>query len=84
MLSVDDVIAIIAEYKGDSPDFLSKHGAWVLTVLGVGTACLGTLFAYFLKSRCKKIKTCCFECDRELLTPVEAVSKISSTETELA
>jgi prephenate dehydrogenase len=39
----------------------------VLTIIGVGTGCLGTLFAYFLKSRCRKIKACGFECDRDVL-----------------
>ena len=66
-LTVEDVIRIIGEYKGDPPDFLEKHGAWVLTIIGVTTGCLGTLFAYFLKSRCKKIKACGFECDRDVL-----------------
>ena len=66
-LTVEDVISIISEYKGDPPDFLEKHGAWVLTIIGVATGCLGTLFAYFLKSRCKKIKACGFECDRDVL-----------------
>jgi hypothetical protein len=36
-LSVDEVIDIISEYKGDPPDFLDKHGAWVLTIVGVAT-----------------------------------------------
>ena len=66
-LTVDDVIAIIREHKGDPPDFLSKHGSWLLTIVGVATGCVGTVFAYFLKSRCKKIKVCGCECDREVL-----------------
>ena len=61
------VIQIISEYKGDPPDFLDKHGAWVLTIVGVATGCVGTLLAYFLKSRCKKIKLCGLECDREVV-----------------
>ena len=66
-LTVDDVITIIKEYKGDPPDFLEKHGAWLLTIVGVGVGCVGTLLAYFLKSRCKKIKVCGLECDRDVL-----------------
>ena len=65
-LTVDDVLAIIKEYKG-SPDFIEKNGAWLLTIVGVATGCLGTLVAYFLKSRCKKIKACGLECDREVV-----------------
>jgi hypothetical protein len=78
-LTVADVIKIIEEYKDDPPDFLQKHGAWVLTVVGVSTACLGTIFAYFLKSRCKRIKLGCLECDREV--PVkEPTSVVNPTE----
>ena len=48
------------------PDFIEKNGAWLLTVIGVFTACVGSVFAYFLKSRCKKIKCCGVSCDREV------------------
>jgi hypothetical protein len=78
-LTVADVISIIEEYKDDPPDFLQKHGAWVLTVVGLSSACLATVFAYFLKSRCKRIKLFCIECDREV--PVlEPTSVVNPTE----
>ena len=67
-LTIDDVLAILREHKGDPPDFLEKHGAWVLTIVGVATGCLGSMFAYFLKSRCRKIKCLGLECDRDVLT----------------
>jgi hypothetical protein len=65
-LLVDDILAIIREHKGDPPDFLEKHGAWVLTIVGAGTGLLGAMFAYFLKSRCRKIKCFGLECDRDV------------------
>ena len=78
-LTVDDVLQIIQEYKGDPPDFLQKHGAWVLTIVGVGSACLGTMFAYFLKSRCKKLRFGCIECDREVIEfDAKEVSSVAS------
>lgn len=50
------------------PDFIERNGAWVLTIAGMGAACVGTVLTYFLKSRCRKIRCCGLECDR---TPVE-------------
>jgi len=49
------------------PDFIEKNGAWLLTVIGVFSACVGTVFTYFLKSRCKKISCCGVACDREVV-----------------
>jgi len=50
------------------PDFLEKHNGFVLTVVASMSACMGVVFTYFLKSRCKKIKCFGLECDR---TPIE-------------
>lgn len=50
------------------PDFIERNGAFVLTVIGVITGFLGGLFTFFLKSRCKRIKLCCLECDRTPIT----------------
>ena len=49
------------------PDFLEKHSAWLLTIIGVFAACIGTVLTYFLKSRCSKIKFCCISCDRDVV-----------------
>ena len=59
------------------PDFLEKHGAWLLTIIGVATACIGTVLTYFIKSRCKKIKCCGMSCDRDVieLSPSEVEIK---------
>jgi hypothetical protein len=49
------------------PDFLEKHSTFLITLLGSFGACLGVVFTYFLKSRCKKISTPCFTCDRDVI-----------------
>jgi len=48
------------------PSFLEKHETFVITIIGLGGSAFGVLFAYFLKSRCRKIKVCfgLFSCDR--------------------
>ena len=55
------------------PSFLESHETFILTIIGIGSSGLGVLFAYFLQSRCKKIKFCwgCLNCDR--VPPVESV-----------
>jgi hypothetical protein len=50
------------------PDWLEKHSTFVLTLVASLSACVGVVFTYFLKSRCKKIKCCGLECDR---SPIE-------------
>ena len=64
------------------PDFIEKNGAWLLTIIGVFTACVGTVLTYFLKSRCKKIKCCGMSCDRDVLElspqDVEVTSRSSN------
>lgn len=78
-LTPEECIKYLQEFKGDKPDFIQNNGAWLLTVIGVGSACLGTVFTYFLRSRCHKLKLGCMECDR---TPVEMES-VSATVTEV-
>ena len=52
------------------PSFLEKHETFVITIIGLGGSAVGVMLAYFLKSRCKKIKVCfgLFSCDR---VPIE-------------
>lgn len=64
-LSPAECLNFLKEYKG-SPDFIERNGAWLLTIIGVGSACLGTVLTYFLKSRCHKLKIGCLECDRTI------------------
>ena len=49
------------------PDFIERNGTWLLTLVGVGTSFVGALLAYFLKSRCKKVKCLCIQCEREVV-----------------
>ena len=79
-LTVDDLIALIQETKGDKPDFLEKHGAWVLTIVGIATGAFSALLVYFLKSRCKKISCWGLNCDREVIKlDANSVDLTSST-----
>ena len=48
-------------------DFIEKNGTWLLTIIGLISACVGSVFAYFLKSRCKRIYCCGMGCDREVV-----------------
>jgi len=48
-----------------SPDFLEKHEAFVITIVGILGGALGVLLNYFMKSRCTKIKCCGVGCDRQ-------------------
>ena len=61
---------------GYNPDFIERNGAWVLSMVGVLSACCSGLMVYMLKSRCTKIRLCGIECERDVLamdvTDVEA------------
>ena len=65
---MDEIITLLETLKDDKPDFLTKHGAWLLTVIGIASGLVGGIFTYFLKSRCSKIKLGCFSCERQ---PIE-------------
>tara|TARA_R110000787_G_scaffold7790_1_gene26083 strand:- start:1206 stop:1454 length:249 start_codon:yes stop_codon:yes gene_type:complete len=57
------------------PTFLEKNQTFLLTIIGLGGSAFGVLTAYFLKSRCKKIKIFwgCLSCDRTVLElPIES------------
>ena len=64
------------------PSFLEKHETFVLTIIGLGGSAVGVMLAYFLKSRCKKIKCCfgLFSCDRvpPIDLPIETIEIQSS------
>ncbi len=64
------------------PDWLEKHNAFVLTLVGILGGGAGVLLSYFLKSRCTKIKCCGINCDREPITldssQVEVVTSSSN------
>ena len=49
------------------PDFLEKHSTFVLTICTLLGGGIGVVLTYFLKSRCKTIKTPCLSCDRDVI-----------------
>jgi hypothetical protein len=69
------------------PSFLEKHETFVLTIIGLGGSAVGVMLAYFLKSRCKKIKCCfgLFSCDRiPIDLPIESTDVNVVTESSNA
>ena len=66
----------------DPPDFLGKHGAWLLTVIASVSALFGVCFTYFLKSRCKNISTPCISCDREVAALESSEMHVTSSTVE--
>jgi len=45
--------------------------SFILTLVGLIGGGLSALLVYFLKSRCKTIKCCCLECERDVLQNVQ-------------
>lgn len=62
------------------PDWLEKHNGFLITLIGALSACMGVVFAYCLKSRCKNIKTPCVSCDREVIELQPHNIEITSTQ----
>jgi len=52
---------------GCEKDFLEKHDGFIITIVGSVGAVIGVFLTYFLKSRCKNIKTPCASCDRDVV-----------------
>ncbi len=65
--------------EGYDPDFIERNGAWLLSVFGIISACISGMLVYFLKSRCRTIKCCGMECERDVLdlttVPESAISR---------
>ena len=61
------------------PDFIERNGAWLLTVTGVIATCVGGMFTYFLKSRCKHIRVCGMECERDVVS-LQVIEPVQTTE----
>ncbi len=57
-VAVAHVIELIETLKESPPDFIQKNGAWLISVIGIASACVGGIFTYFLKSRCTEINVC--------------------------
>jgi hypothetical protein len=62
-----DAIELITAIKEAPPDFIQKNGAWLITIIGLVSACGGLVFTYFLKSRCSEIKCFGLSCKRQVL-----------------
>ena len=60
-LTAEECFEYMQLIKGEQ-DWLEKHGAWALTVVGLAAGCIGGVLTYFLRSRCKKLKFGCTEC----------------------
>jgi hypothetical protein len=57
------------------PDFVERNGAFLLSLVGMVGACISGLLAYFLRSRCRTIKCCGCECERDVLDANLAVER---------
>ena len=49
------------------PDFIERNGAWLLSVVGILGSCTTAVLVYFLRSRCRRIRCCGCECERDVL-----------------
>jgi hypothetical protein len=65
------------------PDFIERNGTWILSMVGVMGACVSGLLMYMIKSRCRNIKCCGAECDREVvaLEPTSVAPRLESSRT---
>ena len=48
-------------------DWLERNGTLLLSLVTMLSSCFAGLLVYALKSRCKKIKCLCTECERDVL-----------------
>ena len=62
------------------PDFIERNGTWVVTMVGILATCVGGMFTYFLRSRCRNIKCWGMECQREVLALDPKDVKIETTD----
>ena len=67
MTDVDDVINLIESLKDPPPDYIQKNGTFIITIVGLVSACSAAVLTYFLKSRCSEIKCLGLNCKRQVL-----------------
>lgn len=53
--------------NGYEPDFVERNGAFILSMLGIVMTCISGGMVYMLKSRCRTIRCCGVECERDVL-----------------
>ena len=61
-------------------DFLEKNSAFFLSLAAMLGACFGVLLQYLRASRCRTIKCCGMECERDVLPPDQAMVDTSAVE----
>ncbi len=61
-----------------TPDWLEKHETFTLTMVATVSAAITALLAYFLKSRCTKIKCFGMSCNRQPLNLDEIANDIAN------
>ena len=64
---VGNALDLIGAIKDAPPDFIQKNGTWLITVIGLFSACIGAILTYFLKSRCTEIKCLGLSCKRQVI-----------------
>lgn len=43
--------------------------SFIIALVGIGSACVGGFLTFLLRSRCRTIKCCGVECERDVLSP---------------
>ena len=66
-MSIECPIECLDSCCPNEPGFVEKNGAFILTLVGGVTACMGMVLTYFLKSRCKKVSCLGVSCDRDVI-----------------
>ena len=67
-------------WRESPPTWLERHEGWTITMVGILGGGLGALLAFFMRSRCTKIKCFGLACDREpLALEPSQVEVVSST-----
>ena len=66
--------------SSSDPDFIQRNGAWLLSMLGILATCMSGLMVYMLKSRCRRIRCCGVDCERDVLdlNAMQNVANVSS------
>ena len=51
----------------------SEQFLLLMTAIASGTAIVGVVFQFILKSRCTHLQCCCISCDRDVLPPDQSI-----------
>lgn len=78
---VGDALELIKAIKDAPPDFIQKNGTWLITVIGLFSACIGAILTYFLKSRCTEINCLGLSCKRQVVDLANNEVEVTSAQT---